>query len=134
MKIYRLKKLFSTPKDAASLPEERRRRRRLDAALGGGLLLAMLLSPLAGFGQQCAQVRQDVLRLHILANSDSPEDQALKLQVRDAVLLETEDLFSGAATLAPMAAGMEYPMVPMPPEVKNFPFRKTAASFRCGRS
>ena len=30
---------------------------------------------------------------------------------------------SGAATLAPMAAGMEYPMVPMPPEVKNFPFR-----------
>ena len=100
MKIYRLKKLFSTPKDAASLPEERRRRRRLDAALGGGLLLAMLLSPLAGFGQQCAQVRQDVLRLHILANSDSPEDQALKLQVRDAVLLETEDLFSGAATLA----------------------------------
>ncbi len=100
MKIYCLKKLFSTPKDAASLPEERRRRRRLDAALGGGLLLAMLLSPLAGFGQQCAQVRQDVLRLHILANSDSPEDQALKLQVRDAVLLETEDLFSGAATLA----------------------------------
>ena len=27
-----------------------------------------------------------VLRLHILANSDSAEDQALKLQVRDAVL------------------------------------------------
>ena len=92
MKIYRLKKLFSTPKDAASLPEERRRRRRLDAALGGGLLLAMLLSPLAGFGQQCAQVRQDVLRLHILANSDSPEDQALKLQVRDRILAEAEGL------------------------------------------
>ena len=41
MKIYRLRKLFSTPKDAASLPEERRRRRRLDAALGGGLLLTV---------------------------------------------------------------------------------------------
>ena len=27
-----------------------------------------------------------VLRLHILANSDSPEDQALKLRVRDALL------------------------------------------------
>ena len=29
---------------------------------------------------------------------------------------------SMAAVLAPMAAGMEYPMVPMPPEVKNLPF------------
>ena len=29
---------------------------------------------------------QEVLRFHVLANSDSEEDQALKLQVRDAVL------------------------------------------------
>lgn len=28
----------------------------------------------------------EVLRLHILANSDSPEDQAVKLRVRDALL------------------------------------------------
>lgn len=28
----------------------------------------------------------DLIRLHILANSDSPEDQALKLKVRDAVV------------------------------------------------
>lgn len=35
---------------------------------------------------------QEVLRFHVLANSDSEEDQALKLKVRDAVLsyLETE--------------------------------------------
>lgn len=73
-------------------------RRRIDAALGGGLLIAMLLCPLAGFGQQCAGVRDEVLRLHILANSDSPEDQALKLRVRDAVLEETGSLFSAAGT------------------------------------
>ncbi len=30
--------------------------------------------------------RSEVLRLHILANSDSEEDQAVKLQVRDALL------------------------------------------------
>ena len=30
--------------------------------------------------------RSGVLRLHILANSDSPDDQALKLRVRDALL------------------------------------------------
>lgn len=73
--------------------------RRLDAALGAGLLLAMLITPLAGFGQRCAQVRQEVLRLHILANSDSEADQALKLRVRDAVLEETGGLFAAAGTL-----------------------------------
>ena len=73
--------------------------RRLDALLTAGLLLAMLLTPLAGFGRRCAQVRGEVLRLHILANSDSAADQALKLLVRDAVLRETGDLFSSAATL-----------------------------------
>ena len=73
--------------------------RRLDAALGAGVLLAMLITPLAGFGQRCAQVRQEVLRLHILANSDSEADQALKLRVRDAVLEETGGLFAAAGTL-----------------------------------
>lgn len=79
--------------------KKRTAKRRLDAALGGGLLLAMLLCPLAGFGQQCAQVRGEVLRLHVLANSDSPGDQALKLRVRDALLEETGDLFSTAGNL-----------------------------------
>lgn len=74
--------------------------RRLDAALCCGLLLAMLLSPLAGFFGQCAEVRQEVLRLHILANSDSEADQAVKLRVRDAVLEAADDLFSAAGTLA----------------------------------
>lgn len=73
--------------------------RRLDAALICGLLLSMLLTSLAGFGRQCGQVRQEVLRLHILANSDSAADQAVKLRVRDAVLDETEGLFSSAGTL-----------------------------------
>lgn len=87
--------------------------RRLDAALGAGLLLAMLITPLAGFGQRCAQVRQEVLRLHILANSDSPADQALKLRVRDAVLAETGDLFAGAGSLeeAQAAAGENLPAI-----------------------
>lgn len=73
--------------------------RRADAALMGGLLLAMLLMPLAGFGQRCQQVRGEVLRLHILANSDSRADQAVKLRVRDAVLDATGELFAGAEDL-----------------------------------
>ncbi len=33
-----------------------------------------------------AEIYEKVLRFHVLANSDTPEDQALKLKVRDAVL------------------------------------------------
>ena len=32
------------------------------------------------------QLRQELIRFHVVANSDSPQDQAVKLQVRDAVL------------------------------------------------
>ncbi len=38
------------------------------------------------FAGAANSVRQDVVRLHILANSDSPEDQAIKLKIRDALL------------------------------------------------
>lgn len=32
------------------------------------------------------QLRRELIRFHVVANSDSPQDQAVKLQVRDAVL------------------------------------------------
>ena len=35
------------------------------------------------------KIYESVVRLHVLANSDSEEDQALKLQVRDAILAYT---------------------------------------------
>ena len=38
------------------------------------------------------ELADKVVRLHILANSDSEEDQALKLQVRDVVLTRAEEL------------------------------------------
>ena len=39
-----------------------------------------------------SRIYDSVLRLHVIANSDSDEDQALKLLVRDAVLLEAQKL------------------------------------------
>ena len=51
-------------------------------------------------------IYSSVLRLHIRANSDSESDQALKLQVRDALLPYTAELFAecddldGAVTVA----------------------------------
>ena len=62
------------------------------------LVFSVLLS-MTSFDASCEELRQNVLRLHILANSDSKEDQALKLSVRDALLNEGEGLFLGADTL-----------------------------------
>ena len=53
-----------------------------------GLFCAVLFSML-GFTAQCESIPDEVLRLHILANSDSEADQALKLRVRDRILEES---------------------------------------------
>ena len=44
------------------------------------------------------QIYDTVVRLHVLANSDSDEDQALKLRVRDAVLEVTAPLLADCAS------------------------------------
>ena len=50
------------------------------------------------FASGCAEVRRDVLRLHVVADSDSETDQRLKLMVRDAVLEKGGELFDGTVT------------------------------------
>ncbi len=64
-------------------------------AIALGLSVAFIIS-LCGFSGQCAQIRERVVRLHVLANSDSEEDQALKLKVRDTVVEAAAGLFDGA--------------------------------------
>ena len=46
------------------------------------------------FSATCGTVRENVVRLHVIANSDSPEDQRVKLQVRDALLKRNCELLS----------------------------------------
>lgn len=62
-------------------------------------LLILVLDSFSTFSAECADIRQSVLRLHILANSDSTEDQEIKLKVRDRILQESEDLFYSAGSL-----------------------------------
>jgi len=40
----------------------------------------------------------DIIRLHVVANSDSPEDQALKLQVKDAIVSELQGIMDKLPT------------------------------------
>ena len=61
---------------------------KLEGALLIGLAAALLFA-VAGIQIQTA-LADKMLRLHVIANSDSDEDQALKLKVRDSVLREVE--------------------------------------------
>lgn len=66
---------------------ENKRRTVLELGVGLGFLLSVVLTLwFAGRAQVAAQVRADTVRLHVLANSDTLEDQLIKLQVRDAIL------------------------------------------------
>ena len=58
------------------------------------LLASFLVLPIHGE----AQIYDNVIRLHVLANSDSEADQALKLKVRDAVLAQSRGLLDGAGS------------------------------------
>jgi stage II sporulation protein R len=45
-----------------------------------------------------SEIYDSVLRLHVIANSDTQEDQELKLRVRDAILTASEDMLKSATT------------------------------------
>ena len=47
----------------------------------------------------CQTLPEQVLRLHVVANSDGEADQAVKRDVRDAVLGTTGEVLAGAETL-----------------------------------
>lgn len=64
-------------------------RRTTEILMAAGLVLAILISNAGDFisdGLKLDKLRGSVLRLHILANSDSERDQELKLKVRDKLL------------------------------------------------
>ena len=54
-----------------------------------------------------SEVYDSVVRLHVLANSDSEEDQALKLKVRDALLEQTAPLLSSCTSREEACALLE---------------------------
>lgn len=60
-----------------------------------GFIFTILFSFL-GFNSKCENISDKVFRLHVLANSDSSEDQQLKLCVRDKVLEYSKYIFSDA--------------------------------------
>ena len=70
-------------------------------------IISIACSCVCSFGEECSFIRENTLRLHILANSDSPADQALKLKIRDAVLSHSGELFSGCDTRQKMVGAAQ---------------------------
>ena len=62
------------------------------------IIVVVITVSVVSFATDCAEVRRDVLRLHVVADSDSERDQQLKLMVRDAVLEKGGELFDGTVT------------------------------------
>lgn len=56
------------------------------------LFVLCLVARCVEFSAQCSEISNKVVRLHILANSDSNEDQKLKLMLRDKILENSEQL------------------------------------------
>jgi len=69
------------------------------------LIAACLLSFLPTHGEE--KVYENVIRFHVLAQSDSPEDQALKLKVRDAVLAYVSPMMAECGDFAAAAHLLE---------------------------
>lgn len=79
---------------------------KIEISVAIGLIAAMILSTVS-FAINCREVRDNVVRLHVLANSDSEADQNVKLLVRDALLESGAEIFSGAATADDAAEYLE---------------------------
>ena len=61
-------------------------RKMTSGIMAAGIISAIAISNIFGIvsdGKRLDELRHSVLRLHILANSDSEEDQRLKLMVRN---------------------------------------------------
>lgn len=63
-----------------------------------GIVVAILFS-ICSFAKTSEEIRSDVLRLHVIANSDTIVDQNLKLRLRDYILQEGKDIFNGSVNV-----------------------------------
>jgi len=79
------------------------------------MLLASTLMIAALPTEAEAQIYEDTVRLHILANSDSKEDQALKLKIRDRLLEKYGTLLSSQSSAEGAAKEIQEQL----PEIEN---------------
>ncbi len=81
----------------------------IDGVLVLSAVLMIIFSGFSAFASECEHKPEEVLRLHILANSDSAEDQNLKYRLRDNMLVHFGEVFSDCECLeTAVARAKEY--------------------------
>lgn len=73
--------------------------RKIAVSVALGVVLSLVVS-IGGFAVTCDNIRREVLRLHVIAASDSEADQQLKLKVRDGVLAAGSEIFDGSVNVS----------------------------------
>ncbi|MDR0983641.1 MAG: stage II sporulation protein R [Ruminococcus sp.] len=68
--------------------------KKLQIAMLIGFILSIIATDFQSFAKSYNEIQTNVLRMHILANSDSEKDQSVKLKVRDEILKILSDIFS----------------------------------------
>ena len=67
--------------------------KKWELALIAALVFTFILG--AGLRKEQTDLSEKLIRLHVVANSDSDEDQALKLKVRDGILNDVAEILDG---------------------------------------
>lgn len=73
------------------------KRKYFEVALALGLVIAIITGARADARQ--ADLSSKMMRLHVIANSDTDTDQALKLRVRDRVIKTSQKLLTGVSSI-----------------------------------
>lgn len=74
------------------------------------MIVAIIFS-ICSFAKTSQEIRSDVLRLHVIANSDSSVDQNLKIRLRDFLLEEGKSIFNGSVNVENAVKKIE-PQIP----------------------
>lgn len=72
---------------------------KIEAAALCAFIICLFISTY-NLDKSCDGIREGVLRLHIIAASDSERDQSIKLKLRDEILLKGKEIFSSSKTKA----------------------------------
>ncbi len=86
----------------------------VEFAVLAAFIITCVISTMS-FASACDDIRNSVLRMHVVANSDSEEDQCLKLKVRDAVLEAGKEYFDNSES----AAQAEEKLIPVKDELEK---------------
>ncbi len=93
--------------------------KRIKISVCVGLVVALIFS-VCSFAETSREIRSDVLRLHIIANSDSAVDQNLKLRLRDHILTQGKGIFDGSVNMENAVEKIEPRLTELESSAKDF--------------